>query len=72
MKEKVLNERIKRLTPSEKIEVLEIMIGLRLLAKTSPELADLAVNSLVFKHERGHIPQELNPDNWDFKGKKMS
>ncbi len=72
MKESLLNERIKSRTISEKIEIIELMTGIRLLVNTSPELANLAVNALVFKHEKGHIPEELNPDKWDFEGKIMS
>ena len=72
MKEKVLNERIRQHTTSEKIEILKIMAGEKLLVNTSPELAALAVNALVFKHSKGHIPQELNPDNWNFEKSRWS
>ena len=72
MKETTLNARIKKCSTSEKIEILRIMAGERLLVNTSPELAKLAVNSLTFKHATGHIPSELNPDNWNFEKSRWS
>ena len=72
MTENRLNEEIKHLTPSEKIEVLELIVGIRLLVKTSPELANLAIHSLLLKSKEGHFPKELDFNTWNLKERMMS